>query len=85
MDGWIDGWMDGWTDEAVGRSIVRLLFSRTDLEIFFFPPPPPPQHTHLHTQLLDVATAGAVALLRGGSGAFVQGYKVEFVSEDESE
>jgi hypothetical protein len=31
-----------------------------------------------------VATAGAVALLRGGSGAFVQGYKVEFVAEDES-
>lgn len=40
-------------------------------------------HPFLFQQFLDVATAGAVALLRGGSGAFVQGYKVEFVAEDE--
>ena len=37
------------------------------------------------SQLLDVVTAGATSLLRGGSGAFVQGYKVEFVPEDQGE
>lgn len=42
------------------------------------------EHIHKKNQLLDVATAGAVALLRGGSGAFVQGYKVEFVPDSES-
>lgn len=42
------------------------------------------EHTPKKKQLLDVATAGAVALLRGGSGAFVQGYKVEFVPDSES-
>lgn len=36
-------------------------------------------------QFLEVATAGAVALLRGGNGAFVQGYKVAFVDTDQIE
>lgn len=34
-------------------------------------------------KFLDVATASAVSLLRGGSGAFVQGYKVELVGTEE--
>lgn len=36
-------------------------------------------------KFLDVATAGAVSLLRAGSGAFVQGYKVAFVETDQVE
>jgi glutaredoxin len=36
-------------------------------------------------KFLDVATAGAVSLLRAGSGAFVQGYKVALVETDQIE